>query len=367
MKKIWSTPILVLSLCLGVALVAPSCSSVTPQALSVDGWSLSDSDFQSQMSNFAAVYKKANGSDSDLRAPDGASWSTSFTSAFLNDHLSLRLAQIDAAKRGIVLTDADRAQAQSLLEKNFSTQAGDSFFSQLDASYRTALINGVAAQNALAQIVIDEASTDDALRRAFDAAGDKYAGEQACASHILIFAGSSQGQSTPTAAEYAAALTKIQSIQAQLKGTSNFADLATANSDDTGSGAKGGDLGCNPKGAFVSEFDSAVWSQPIGTVGVPVKTKYGYHLILVRSRGTLTFADVKADLAAAVKTNVSALLAAELAGIATDRSIGVDGRYGQFQVQTGTIVAPAGAMPATSSIDTTSLNSGPTAANSATQ
>ena len=117
----------------------------------------------------------------------------------------------------------------------------------------------------------------------------------------------------------------------------------------------------------MSEFDSAVWSQPIGTVGVPVKTKYGYHLILVRSRGTLTFADVKADLAAAVKTNVSALLAAELAGIATDRSIGVDGRYGQFQVQTGTIVAPAGAMPATSSIDTTSLNSGPTAANSATQ
>ena len=181
------------------------------------------------------------------------------------------------------------------------------------------------------------------MRRLYDASGDKYKGEQVCASHILIFAGTGQGQSTPTDAEYAQSLAKITQIQSQLKGTSNFADLAKANSDDSGSGANGGDLGCNPRGAFVPEFDDAAWNQPIGVVGKPVKTQYGYHLILVRVRGELSFDAVKDDLAASLKSNLSSLLAAELSDVAAGVQIGVDGRYGQIIVNSGSIVAPSGA------------------------
>ena len=343
MKKLWSTLILVLSLGLIASVVGTSCASVSPKALTVGSWSLSDSEFQSQIASFAAVYAEANGSAADLHGPDGSSWLTSFTSAFLNDQLSLQLAQIDVAQRGIEVTDSDREAAKKLLEDNFSSPQGGSFFNALDPAYQKSLIDGLAAQNALISVLQEEGTSDEALRRLYDASGDKYSGEQVCASHILIFAGTSQGQTTPTDAQYAQSLAKVTQIQSQLKGTSNFADLAGANSDDTGSGASGGDLGCNPRGSFVQEFDDAAWTQPIGVVGPPVKTVYGYHLILVRVRGELTFDAVKADLAASLKNNLRGLLEAELASVAGRIDVGVDGRYGQFVSSTGTITAPAGA------------------------
>ncbi|MSW44549.1 MAG: hypothetical protein F2837_01285 [Actinobacteria bacterium] len=341
-KKICSTLIAVLSLGLVASLIGTSCSAASPSALTVGSWSLSNQDFTTQLEAFADTYAKANGSASDLHGADGSSWATSFTAAFLNDQLSLQLARIDAAQRGIEITDADRAAAQKLLEENFTSSQGGSYFADLDPGYQKSLIEGLAAQSAVISVLQAEGTSDEALRRLYDASGDKYKGEQVCASHILIFAGTSQGQSTPTDAEYAQSLAKITQIQSQLKGTSNFADLAEANSDDSGSGANGGDLGCNPRGSFVPEFDDAAWTQPIGVVGKPVKTQYGYHLIIVRVRGELTFDAVKEDLASSLKSNLTELLAAELANVAATVQVGVDGRYGQFVATSGTIISPAG-------------------------
>ena len=357
MKRTGSTLILLLTLGLATALIGTSCASVSPKALSVGSWSLSDSEFISELSAFADVYEQANGSATDLHGPDGSSWSTAFTSAFLNDQLSLQLARIDAAQRGIEITDADRQAAQQALEQNFTSAQGQggSYFSKLDPTYRNTLIEGVAAQNALVAVLREEGTSDEALRRVYEASGDKYKGTKVCASHILIFAGSSQGQSTPTEAEYADSLKKIQSIQSQLKGTTNFGDLAKTYSDDTGSGAQGGDLGCNDRGAFVGPFDDAAWSQPIGVVGQPVRTKYGYHLILVTARGDLTFDDVKDQIATTLKNDLRSLLDAELARVASTVSIGVDGRYGRFVPASGTIAAPAGATPPSTLLPSASL------------
>lgn len=341
-KKLRSTLILLLSLGLAVSLVGTSCSAVSPSALSVDSWSLSDRDFTSQLEAFAKVYTEANGSGTDLHGPDGSSWSTAFTAAFLNDQLSLQLARIDAEQRGIEITDADREAARTALEQNFTSSQGSSYFENLDPAYKKSLIEGLAAQNAIVALLRTEGTSEEALRRIYEASGDQYSGTKVCASHILIFAGNSQGQATPTDAEYAAALTKIKSIQSQLKGASNFGDLAKQNSDDTGSGAEGGDLGCNERGAFVDEFDDAAWNQPIGVVGQPVKTIYGYHIILVTARGELTFESVKDQIAASLRNNVRALLDVELSRVAESARIGVDGRYGQFDPTSGTIIAPAG-------------------------
>jgi parvulin-like peptidyl-prolyl isomerase len=357
-KKLGSTLIILLSLGLAVSLVGTSCAAVSPTALSVGSWSLSDSDLTSQMSGFADVYGQANGSAADLHGADGSSWATSFTSAFLNDQLTLQLARLDVAERGLTITDADRQAAQQLLEQNFTSSKGQggSYFSKLDATYRQNLIEGVAAQNVLVTVLRDAGMTDEALRRVYDASGDKYKGTKVCASHILIFAGTTQGQSTPTDADYATALAKIQVVQAQLTGTSNFADLAKTNSDDTGSGAQGGDLGCNDKGSFVGPFDDAAWNQPVGIVGPPVKTIYGYHLILVTARGDLTFDEVKTQIATSLKNDLRSLLDAELARMAGTVSIGVDGRYGRYVSATGTIVAPAGATPPSTLVPNASMS-----------
>ena len=333
-------------LALVISLVGTSCSAVNPTALTVDNWTLSDSEFQSQLEAFAKVYSTSGGA-SELKSTDGNSWATSYTAAFLNDQLNLQLAQVGVDERGLTVTDADRASAKSLLEQNFTNGAGSSVFGELPKSYQQTLIDGVAAQNVLGAAVVAEAQTDEGLRNLYEATKDQYQGDLVCASHLLVLAGSGSSNAAATDAQYATALTAIKDIQSQLKGTSNFATIAAAKSQDTGSAESGGTLPCSPKGTYVTEFDSAAWNQPIGVVGEPVKTKFGYHLVLVSARGKLTFEQLKDSLKQSVVDNADAIVSAELVRIAATAKVSVNQRYGQFDAATGRINAPSGATPTT--------------------
>ena len=331
-----------------IALIGSSCSAVNPTALTVNKWSLSDSDFQSQIEAFSKVYESSGGGSS-LRSADGNSWATSYTAAVLNAQLSLQLAQLGVDERGLTVTDADRAAAKELLEENFTNGSGSSVFGDLPASYQNTLIEGVAAQNVLSAAVIADAQTDDGLRKLYESTKDQYQGDLVCSSHILVLAGAGSGNAAPTDAQYATALASITDIKSQLSGTTNFAALAAAKSQDTGSATAGGALPCGPVGTFVTEFDNATWTQPVGVVGAPVKTKFGYHLILVTARGKLTFEQLKESIKIAVTDNADAIVNAELARIAANAQISVNGRYGQFDTATAKIVAPLGATSTTTS------------------
>tara|TARA_B100001093_G_scaffold6187_1_gene6275 strand:- start:36601 stop:36879 length:279 start_codon:yes stop_codon:yes gene_type:complete len=50
------------------------------------------------------------------------------------------------------------------------------------------------------------------------------------------------------------------------------------------SGTRGGDLGTFGPGQMVPEFDKVIWSAPINKVQGPIKTDFGYHLIVVTNR-----------------------------------------------------------------------------------
>ena len=43
-------------------------------------------------------------------------------------------------------------------------------------------------------------------------------------------------------------------------------------------------MGWFTRGAMVTEFDAAAFSQPVGQVGPPVKTSFGWHVIRVDER-----------------------------------------------------------------------------------
>ncbi|MGI8618411.1 MAG: peptidylprolyl isomerase [Gemmatimonadaceae bacterium] len=105
------------------------------------------------------------------------------------------------------------------------------------------------------------------------AAPQKYAsGELLAASHILFLT-----QNKPDSAKRSA-LAKAQQIRSRLN-ASNFASLASANSEDTQSGAQGGSLGVFPRGVMVPEFQQALLALQPGQISPIIETPYGYHII----------------------------------------------------------------------------------------
>lgn len=122
--------------------------------------------------------------------------------------------------------------------------------------------------------------------------------ETAKARHILITMKGSRAPARPGQKELteAEALAKANDLHAKLMAGADFSELAKAESDDVGSGAQGGSLGEFGHGAMVKEFEEAAFVQPIGKVGEPVKTAFGYHLIIVDARSAKPFDEVKAQI-----------------------------------------------------------------------
>ncbi|HEY8103453.1 MAG TPA: peptidylprolyl isomerase [Gaiellaceae bacterium] len=71
---------------------------------------------------------------------------------------------------------------------------------------------------------------------------------------------------------------KADAIHAQLVAGGDFAALAKANSEDTGSKENGGKLTIS-KGQTVAPFDKAAFALKVNELSAPVKTEFGYHVI----------------------------------------------------------------------------------------
>lgn len=98
------------------------------------------------------------------------------------------------------------------------------------------------------------------------------------ARHILVSHTESQvpGLSNLTKEE---ARTRINELKQQVT-VENFDALAKEHSQEPGAAERGGDLGWFTFGQMVSEFDTAIASQQIGTISDVVETPFGFHLIL---------------------------------------------------------------------------------------
>jgi len=102
------------------------------------------------------------------------------------------------------------------------------------------------------------------------------------ARHILISPKTTDGMTEDeinTAEEEA--LKKAKEIITKLKNGEKFEDLAKDNSDDEATASKGGKLDAFTHGKMTEEFEEAAKNLEIGKYTTePVKTSYGYHIIL---------------------------------------------------------------------------------------
>ncbi len=86
----------------------------------------------------------------------------------------------------------------------------------------------------------------------------------------------------------------LAEVQGKLNEGADFEELAKEYSIDTNSAVNGGDLGYFARGTMVPAFEEASFSQPIGVIGEPIKTDYGYHIIRVEDRKTIS--DLKNEM-----------------------------------------------------------------------
>jgi peptidyl-prolyl cis-trans isomerase C len=149
----------------------------------------------------------------------------------------------------------------------------------------------VQLQQVLAQALMQSLGDDPAGDEKFFNDNKSYF-EQVNARHILIATGDSVVPSAHKLTD-AQALAKAQQIKARLVKGEDFATIAKEESDDTSSGAQGGDLGVVTRGKMVP-FEAAVFALKKDQISDPVRTQFGYHIIQATTDKTApSFADAK--------------------------------------------------------------------------
>ena len=220
----------------------------------------------------------------------------------------------EAKKKGLVVTDDEVAtRANEIIKANQGRPGAPATLDDLLAKHPlgieraraefkdSVLINKFVDQEIASKIKVDPAE----VKKQYDAVVSNIAqrakapqGERVRASHILV---KTDAKKTADAAKK-----EIDALYAQLKGLSGdalakkFADLAKEKSDCP-SKVKGGDLGAFGHGQMVPEFDKAAFAQEIGKLYEPVKTSFGWHLVLVTEKipaSTPSEADVQKAVAA---------------------------------------------------------------------
>jgi hypothetical protein len=246
-----------------------------------------------------------------------------------------KLVTHEVERRRLKVTPADTEEAKSQLSAQYGSDEAVAAFPKW---FQDGLIERNARAVALRSALSGVDFSEDGLQKYFEAHQADFS--QNCVAHILV----------RTKAE-------ADAVLARLKGGEDFAAVAKQVSVDKGSGAKGGDLDCNPKGAFVPEFDQAASELPVGQLSDPVQTQYGFHIILVKDRKAVTFESAREQVRALLNAETQTAYRQFLRQALTSARITVDKRYGTFEApaagQVPVVVPPTPPQPKTQRSDNT--------------
>jgi parvulin-like peptidyl-prolyl isomerase len=269
--------------------------------------------------------------DRGLKDPAAAQSVGTDRAAFARSTLS-RLIQHDilvaaAAKSHTTVDGATVDALQDKLDLQLSQQGGGT-------------VEQAASKAGIAKADLRSNLTDFALR---DALADTLTASIAVPDSVLqqgYQSNIAQYDTVDSAHILVASKALADSILAQVKkDPSQFAALAAKYSTDTGSKANGGELGYQGRGALVKEFENAIFTDKPGSY-VEVKTQYGYHVIHVIARKTVTFEQAKNDLRRTyLNTQRNTLLSADLQKTAKSLGVHVNPRFGVWDPVNEEVVA----------------------------
>jgi len=297
----------------GLVALATACGSVSPYAAKVDGERISPDQLESELRSIASndQYLALVERRQPVRGTGQGTFDSAFTALALTRQIYYVLVENELSQRKLTVGPGDLTAARQVVIEQLT---GEEVFKEFPAAYQEQLVLRQAQLDVLTLSISGETSPDQASRAYYDSHQDEFT--RACVSHILV----------PEQA-------KADGLRARLLAGEDFATVARAESKDDESKVRGGDLGCDiTRGTqFVPEFLLAIFAQPVGEVGQPVKTQFGFHIIKVVSRSVPPFDDkVSAQARQRLTEGGQEKVLTLLQEAARKADIDIDPRYGTF-------------------------------------
>jgi peptidyl-prolyl cis-trans isomerase C len=233
---------------------AATAQDADPVIMSAGSVTVHKSEFEAALKTLPAEYQGM------VSQPEGKK-------QFADDYLRMRLLASEGTKAGLQ-NDPDVISQLNLMREN------------------------LVATAELKKIESGITVSDADVQKAYAENAKTY--EQVKARHILIAPkGSPAAQTGKKELTDDEAKAKAEDLRKQLLAGASFEELAKKESDDTGSGARGGDLGSFGHGQMVPEFETAAFSAKVGEVTPVVKTQFGYHIIKVEAHDSTPLEQVR--------------------------------------------------------------------------
>ncbi len=184
------------------------------------------------------------------------------------------------ASRAEIDAELAEIKAQFETEEQFQQQLE---WMGIDENYlRRAIEQDIQMDKLRADVAGDIEVTDEEIRDAY---------EQVKASHILIRPQGTDEQAWEAAERHARELYDEVTPE-------TFADFARAYSEDPGSAQEDGSVGFISRGDTVQPFEDAAFSMAVDEISEPVRSDFGYHIIMVTERKDAAGEEFEAERAA---------------------------------------------------------------------
>ncbi|GGD67119.1 peptidylprolyl isomerase [Paenibacillus nasutitermitis] len=223
---------------------------------------------------------------------------------FLREYIAYKL--LYAPSAGTALSTAEQAELNQFMQQYtaFVTQNPQVKTSNEKAGLADSDVKQFYTMITFALRNMENKVTEAQLKARFEQTKNDY--NVVSVRHILVATADNQtGETVRTDAE---ALERAKKVKGLLDNGGDWAALAKEYSEDPGSSGNGGLYENQQTGVWVEGFKNAANSQPVGTIGAPVQTEFGYHIIKVEKRDTKTFAGLSADDKLTIKKTIASEL-----------------------------------------------------------
>lgn len=297
---------------MSAALLA-SCAAFETAAAVVNGHKIDEGEFRHQLDYLAADPRFA----AEIPAGQQATQKKNLARQLLTFLIHQEFIEDYAEAQEL---SAPEKQVEARLDELIAGQGEEAFKAQLAKSDATladarAFIRKQVLRERVAEAVVAEELPEETLLQEYESRAAELT--QVHVAHILV----SEEQQARDILERAT--------------PQNFGRLARQLSEDPGSATQGGDLGTRGSSDFVDPFRQATLDIPVGEIGGPVQTQFGFHVVHVIERATQPFNEVREQLLREVGQES---FSKWLLGRIRTADILVNPRYGALDEQTGEVV-----------------------------